>query len=392
MKKAAIYTAILVLASGLMSCGGKSSTTAIENPTSKVLKRVFVTNEFFSRVQIIDAAVDLGNSFNIVVGTNPSIMVKGTGGLLLVYNQSGNILSLVNTATEVETGQVALAGPTESIVLMPDSLFAYAAIPSLGVVQKIDISAKTATNLAGNIPGVRRLVRSNNGAKILAFANDSDSVAVITVSTGATTLVAGFDRAYSAVFSSDDSKAYILNCGAQCGGTSAKVTSLDMATNTAGASATVNAATVGLLDGTNLYVAGQPVGLQCLGKSCGTLDVVNVSTMTRSSNTNIGDGLHSLMVKGPNSKLYVGALTCSNTATGSTPLQGGCLSIYNMTANTASSTPPNGGITSIQPITGRSVVYVIEGGNLRIYDSATDLPTVRQIDISGRVVELEEID
>ena len=42
----------------------------------------------------------------------------------------------------------------------------------------------------------------------------------------------GFDRPVQAFFSSDDNTAYVVNCGAECGGTQASVQKLDLTINT----------------------------------------------------------------------------------------------------------------------------------------------------------------
>ena len=44
--------------------------------------------------------------------------------------------------------------------------------------------------------------------------------------------IGGFDNPVYAVFSTDDSKAYILSCGFECGGVAASVTVLDIASKT----------------------------------------------------------------------------------------------------------------------------------------------------------------
>ena len=69
-----------------------------------------------------------------------------------------------------------------------------------------------------------------------------------------------------AIFSDDDSTAYILNCGPECGGTTASVTLLDVNSNLVGPTIPVDAATFGLLSGNTLYVAGTKPGANtCAG-------------------------------------------------------------------------------------------------------------------------------
>ena len=83
----------------------------------------------------------------------------------------------------------------------------------------------------------RYLSIDNSGNRILASAITPISVAVITPSKIGTTecgdfRVPAFDRPVAAFFSSDDSTAYVVNCGAECGGTQASVQQFNLVTNT----------------------------------------------------------------------------------------------------------------------------------------------------------------
>jgi hypothetical protein len=54
---------------------------------------------------------------------------------------------------------------------------------------------------------------------------------------------------------------------------------------------------------------------------------------------------------------------------------------------------PNGDVTGIAPIPKRNVVYVIEGGELRIFDTTTSAPsTTKFLDIVGKAIDVKEID
>jgi hypothetical protein len=137
---------------------------------------------------------------------------------------------------------------------------------------------------------------------------------------------------------------------------------------------------VGLLNGTALYVAGYPGGAN------GTFDVVDTSSMTRTTATSvlINDGQQSIMALN-NNMLYIGAKTCSNSTIG-------CLSIVNVTTDTpAAPGPPLGPITGLQSIPNRNVMYVIQGGILNIYDTTnnTQLPT---IGFRGAVYAVAQVD
>jgi len=146
----------------------------------------------------------------------------------------------------------------------------------------------------------------------------------------------------------------------------------------------VGGASVGLLNGTTLYVAGSPVPT---GKTS-TYDAVNIASMTRltANSVPISDGFHTTMALAQNNKLYIGASSCSNTSVG-------CLSVVNVSSNTADpALPPRGAITSLMAISGRDVVYAIEGGYLHIYDTDTDTLGPTQITFIGALYGIVQAD
>jgi hypothetical protein len=139
----------------------------------------------------------------------------------------------------------------------------------------------------------------------------------------------------------------------------------------------VGGATVGLLKGNNLYVAGNP-------GPAGTVDIVDISSMTRTTATSIpiSDGLHTKMQISTNNKLYVGAKTCSN-------ITAGCLSVVDLTNNTPDPPlPPNGPITGMLAIANRNTMYVIQNGFLAIYDTTTDTLQATQIVFTGALSDV----
>jgi hypothetical protein len=106
------------------------------------------------------------------------------------------------------------------------------------------------------------------------------------------------------------------------------------------------------------------------------------------SGVGIANGYHSVMVLAQNNRLFIGSSGCSNVATG-------CLSIYNTSGGSVvNSAAGTGDTTGVQPITGRTVVYVIQGGELVIWDTSTDapLPANKQIDIVGQAWDVKLID
>jgi hypothetical protein len=381
---------LLIAIISLTSCGGKSPSESTKSnlpPSGLTAHRAWITNEFAGRLTVLDVAKDELTASTILIGSAPEFIVPIAGGLALVYDKFDNGVNVVDKATEEITGnRIILPGFTEQIVVTADGKTGYAPIRSAAAVAVLDLTARTVSTQITGISGIRRLVMNKAGTKILAFSDNQDSFFVINTSDNSKTQVSGLDRPFYGVFSSDDSKAYILNCGAECGGVSASVSSVDMATLAVGASVPVSGATVGLSDGTNLYVAGTP------SPGNGTLDVITLSTFTRSTSSSvpITDGLHWLMAAA-NGKLYIGARGCTIAVNG-------CLTIYTISGGTVTFSKPNGqanvvgDVTSIEPIKDRTVTYVIEAGNLRIYDQKTDLPQAKQIDISGKVFDVKQID
>ncbi len=387
----------------LLSCGGSNSSSSSQPQVSGIKKRAFVTNNFSNQIEIVNADNDTvkttfvtsttgtttATPLNLInAGTNPAQIAETPDKkVTLVFDQGSNVISVITNSTETVTSQIPLPAFTESFAAGTDNSSVYVAVPNApvsgtpsGAVEVLNATAGTLTNTIA-APGVRRVVLSHNGSKLLGFADGVDQMFVIDTAAKTATTISGFDRPVYGVFSSDDNKAYILNCGAECGGTAAKVTVLDMATNTPGATAPVTAARIGLLDSAgNLYVAGTT-------GTGGKLDVLNAGSLSASkSAVAISDGTQRLMVLGANNKLFIGSRGCSSAVQG-------CLSIYDTAAGSVViSAPGAGDVTGMDPISGRSVVYVIEGGELIIYDTATSKPISTQIDIVGKAFDVKLVD
>lgn len=391
--------AVAALTLLLASCGGGSGSSSNQKtPTSadQFPKRVYVSNTFFGQINVLDSAKDAATAFRVTGMVAPTKMVLSPGQYVLVFDSSSKALNFVDLDTETTTTSFTLNSDADDMVLTSDGKFAYIALRNLSEVAFVDVVNKTIAafpavpSVPGTpavIPQARRLLLSKDGTKLLVFSDNSDFITIINTTDKTIATVVGFDRAYTGLLSSDSNKVYILSCGPESGGTVAKVSVLDLTTNTITAQQNVNGATVGLLDGNSLYVAGNATG-------SGTLDVLDATTLAPSKTINIYPGLHTRMASPASGKVYVGAETCSASVNG-------CLSIVNISGGTVApgEDPADplftsriaGGVTSILPITGRSVVYVIRGGNLRIVDNGTDKPQAKQIDIAGAVNTVIEI-
>ena len=294
----------------------------------------------------------------------------------------------------------------------------------MGGVVEMNLTSGGIINTFG-VPNAQTVVSNPSGTQLLVFSNDSNSVTVVSpflLNTGIpdTVTVPGFDRPVNAIYSSDGSTAYILNCGAQCGGMQASVQILDFSTTppTAGAKVLVNGATVGFLSGSTLYVAGlgTPTGPLCTSipsaaptaaTYCGFLDIVNLATMQDPNYNNaateiaITDGYHNRIDLSSNGQLFVGSYGCTNIGNVNN-VQGevrGCLAIYNTTNGAVVIPPDNGDVTGLQSFSTRYIEYVAEGGNLRVYDTTIDsleLPNTYietgTIIVPGRVIDVKAVD
>jgi hypothetical protein len=404
-------------------------------------------------VYILDAQNDVRPILSpISAGNTPGIMVVTPNrGLTLVFSGSGtqssdNLLTFINNQSETTAAQLTLPGMTQSIVVSPDSAKGYVAVPTAtvigqppGVVDAISLATGILTGEV-DVPSVRYLSINNSGNRIFGFSDNSDFVAVITPSEigigNAVTTIGGpgvFDRPVAAFFSSDDGTAYVVSCGAECGGTQAGVQQFNLNTNTlvasvpacipiAGSSppqcAGPAAGSVALVDGSTMYLAGTPFSsgggpsLPCpagttQAQYCGQLTIVSLSTMsvTNTAPIFLTDGYHDRIAFAANGQLFIGAHSCIEVIPPIPPPTGaetrGCLSIYNTLSTPVGNAPAggvlipqvNGDVTGLQPIATRQVVYVVQGGSLDIYSATTDALQEKQIiNIVGQFIDVKTID
>jgi hypothetical protein len=435
LKRVALLPALLVVAGfSFVSCGGASKT----GPPSGLTTRVFASESIasptaFPGLIIINGQYDqVARAREVSAGTSPGLMaISPDRSNLLTLDSATNSVWVVNTTTEVSNGSLPLPGSTTSMVDLASG-GGYVAVPSAPMNTGVPPGAILALNLDSgsitatiSVPGAQTVVSNPAGTELLVFSNDSDVVTIMSpllVNTGnpVTTTVAGFDRPVYAVFSSDGSTAYVLNCGLECGGTQASVQILNMNTTppTVGATIPVNGATIGFLSGSTLYVAGNgtPTGPPCASipsaaptgaTYCGTLDLVNLATMQDPYYNNpateiaITDGYHDRIDMSVNGQLFVGSKTCTNIGDVYAPggEVRGCLSIYNTANGTVVIPPDNGDVTGLQSFTTRYVTYVAEGGNLRVYDTLIDalIPPNTYIETGtiitpGQITDIKAVD
>jgi hypothetical protein len=434
-----------------LGCGGASAPSSSQ--TSGIANRAFLTNNVTSApgVYIVNASSDLrGTVAPIAAGNTPTLMVVTPNrSQTLVFSGNGlpssdNQFTIINNTSETAAGHLTLPGMTYSFVVSPDSNTAFVAVPTApvqnqppGVVLAVSLTSGSILGQV-NVPSARYLAIDNGGNRLLAFSSGTDAVAdtvaVITPSNigigNAVTFVGGvgtFDHPVQAFFSSDDTSAYIVSCGAECGGVQASVQQFDLNTNQLVASipscipvagtdpiqcSNPAAGSYAIVDNSIMYLAGTPpfVGgnpqQACTGQttaatSCGLLNIIDLSTLSvvNTAPIVITDGFHSQMAMGPNGQLFIGATSCTEIIPPLPPATGetrGCLSIYNTLTSAVGGNlpggvvipPENGDVTGIQPIAKRGsglpqqVVYVVQGqgvaetvnqgGALSIYDTTID--------------------
>ena len=363
----------------------------------------------------------------------------------LVDSPADNKLGVISNASESLSGAIALPGPTESFLFLDNNTI-FVAVPNAsvsgapaGVVQRIDLNSNVVTATLP-IPAAHYLVPGPKTNQILVFSDNSDSATLITpslidassastiatcgaVQAAACIVPVSFDRPVSAVFSPSGATAYVMNCGPQCGGAGVgpcmtytlctSVAVVDMTQNPPALINTVGVpgATAGLLQGNSLYVAGTPklpADNNCssampatAATTCGRLTAINTASLSATSIA-ITDGYHNRMAISFNNQLFVGARNCTNV---NQPLNNsgtevrGCLSIADVTsgslAPSATVIPPDqGDVTGVEPITNRDVMYVCEGGSLRIYNTTTDKleTTPQQPNVIGQAVDVKQVD
>ena len=397
---------LLVGCASVISCGSSSSTTTTNRP-SGLKFRAFVSNPLSPSsigsaqpvLNIVDASADLQSASVVNLAgavTNAGVMVLSPNrGFTLVQNPTGNSVAVVNNAAETVNSTFNLPGPTQSMFVWIDNGTAYAAVPTAPVsaAQGPSPGAVVVVNLSSSgilatipVPGANYVIESHDGSRILAFGNNPQAVTIISISQIGTSTDprivlsnASFDHPVWAVFSSDDTTAYILNCGPECGGSAASVAVLDMTQSPPRIITTVAvpAATYGILSGSTLYVAGTSAAGGML-----TLISVASNTVTNASAIAISDGYHNRMAVAANGKLFIGARTCS----------GGCLSIFNIATGNVDIPRISGDVTGIQPITGRNGVYVCQSGALNIYNTVSDTLQTTQVDIVGQAMDVLLVD
>jgi hypothetical protein len=361
-----------------------------------------------------------------------------------VYNSGDGSLSLVSYATEKVSTTVQIPGslsssseasPYNGIFISRDLNYVYSANPAAHVISVVNRGATgTAGSFALNLTnaygisvnpgGTVALVFIENGVQgpnqtvgvdapnsfaVYSFVqlNATEQTAAVNnpnfmgaqdcepqklpvwcifpVSTGAS---ASFDHPVKAVFSPDGTTAYVLNCGPECGGTTASLTTIPITASALnsgsyGASGIAlvaqsnipipNGATNAIFSGDTLYVAGQQYQSSS-GLFAGYLTVLNTPSDTISGTYSIADGIHNKMVFADDNTLWVGSSECDQgvryqQAQAGANIQFGCMTMFNTATGAVTVGPFQGDGTGIAAVLGLHKVYTTEGGQIYIYNT-----------------------
>jgi hypothetical protein len=362
---------------------------------NRVMVGVTANGTSSGSLQILDALRDIrSNIENTKTSFSVSGYSSGYPNLILnfpaeitgyVYSAAQGDIQIVNYGKESVTGSAGTFPAKSTALAIPPTFgHIYSAESTIGQLGIIDNT--TGRTFALNLPNINQVVVNTGDTVVLAMVRNSNTVyrlvklnintgatagtsfptstaaiaaigavdcqplnnpvyCLVPVNTGAATNA--FDRPSGAYFSLDGNYAYVLNCGAECGGSTSSVTFLQQGVlefnNIPTAipdsnSYTVNVPVPGgvtdaLSDGTTLYISGQQ--LQPDGLFAGNLSTINLAAALTSPSTavtgqySISDGNHSKMLFADDNTLWIGSQLCANGERAARSAQG----ITDQTAN-----------------------------------------------------------
>ena len=362
-------------------------------PTPSASPRMMVSDSTGS-VIVVNAQTDVIT--HTISVPSPGKLVSA-GGTTLIQSTLASSLSIFDNASETVRFTVPLPALAVDIALTPDGSTAWVA-ENNGTVQVVNtLIGQIGLTIA--VPNVQRLVMGPQGTRVLAFDTQAITFNVMIPSSTLAVIVGDptLDHPANAVFFADDQNFQLLDCGLECGGTHAGVAGV--ALNTPGGPfistpLVVSGATVGLRNGNSFFVAGSPA----TGLDAGTLQIINDTNNAVSSPLSIADGSHSLMVLASNGRLYIGSHGCTLGVPNAQNFRQGCLDIFD--TNTLAVTPillpslrPNGDVTGLALVAGRNVIYVVQGGEVDIFDITTNAvsTTITPLNITGTAVGVVQL-
>ena len=401
-------------------------------PPSGLQQRVLVSvtsNGSNGSLIILDGLRDIRNNVqNTVQGFSISGFSGGSPTQILSFPEelrgyiytsvSPYSISVVNYGTEASVGSVSgVTGASSQVALAPDFIRIYSAEEQNGQLLVVDQSSGITYYL--NLPNVYRVSVNRGDTVALAMVRNSNALYRIVKLNQNSLAPPGaidcepnilpvycvlpvpgtFDRPYDVVYSLDGSNAFILNCGAECGGGSNGGSSVSLIPqgllqiNTIPTSlpyppvvtSTVSipgGVTAGLQDSTNLYLAGQQ--LQPDGLYAGNLTLLNLATLTPSAPISISDGLHTKMIfadeglPSVGNTLWIGSQFC---ATGEHAARGQNYNCLTRVVLNGTNSPPANIVPAIAANANgvQSVPFPNEDNNLLYYGSLTGICWVQNL-------------
>jgi hypothetical protein len=439
--------AALVVAAAMAGCGSTTYFAGRTLPPSGLTNRVLIaiqnpSSSTKGALTFVDAYYDIRSSYD---GKTAGFSISGYSGaqpisiqnmpeeqLGAVYGYGDGTLTLINYAKEATGGTVSgLTGLSSSVFLTRNKLYAFAANQAAHLFTVVDRTGSAEVAHTFSLPGVYRVSTNPGGTMALAFVENSNYVYYPRKLTTAQTLAyAGgasnwpkaavdcepqnapswclfqaqspdhvdstgnaygnaltFDRPVKAVFSADGGTAYIINCGPECGGSTASVSAISVAPmlfpigQQSGSLPTqdaLNRATIeipggasnALVNSSTMYVVGQQY-VPADGLFTGNLTVVNLTSKSASNPISISDGAAgatSRMSLADDDTLWIGMTKCNNGERAKLNQSYGCLTMFNTSTNTVTMLEPyHGDLTGIAAVTGLHKIYVAQGGQVYIY-------------------------
>lgn len=433
----------------LAGCGTESYFAGRNLPPSKLTNRVLIAIQnpsAFTKgsLQFVDAYYDIRSGY---AGTPASFSISGYSGALpitiqnmpeqqigAVYGSGDGSFTIISYAKEnTSSTQTGLNGPSSSIFVTRNQNYTFAASQQAHVLTVLDHT--TGGSIPLNLPGVYRVSVNPGGSVALAFVQNSNylyypikltNAQTLNFSGGASTWPKAavdcepmnaptwclfqaqspdnkdatgtyygapltFDRPIKAVFSADGGTAYVLNCGPECGGSNASITSLPIGpmifllgqqsgtlpTTAQLASSNLlipGGASNALLDTSTMYVVGQqPQQIQGQMLFTGNLTVVNLSSFTAGKSISISDGepgATSRMIEADDNTLWIAMSKCNLGVRAATGQPYGCLTMFNTSTNSVTLIEPYiGDATGVASVTGLHKIYTAEGGQVYIFST-----------------------
>lgn len=382
-------------------------------PVTHLSHRSLVTNSFAGQLQVVDTFFDKLTAFTFATGQKPIYMQRSPDGTLTFVNNSGsNSISSLNNNLEAVKATIFLGGSTESFVTSNSNRFGFAAVTSYsngtfrtpGAIVRFN-PTDGSLNTQIMFPHVQTIAMDVAEKHLLAFTDNDDNAYWVDLNLDPTTLAsqpiialpAGtLSRPVAAFFSADSSKAFILSCGAECGGTnpdgipeSPRVTEIAITSSelvTGVVTTPVVTATVvntwpvkgaqrGLIDlsANKLYVVGST------GPD-GFFTTIDLAAGTAGTPIQIGNG-ENRIIRNIKGVFWVGARNCGVQS---------CITLVNPASGSPTVLPTaHGDATGISLVENTGDIYTIEGGELFIYDkNAKPVISESNTDVRGQAFDV----